>query len=73
MLQKRNNPGAARARPAAFAWDDPLLLDEQLTAGDRLVRDHRQCSLASRITNEGTHDLHAPILGRARTGLQALY
>ena len=31
MLQKRNTPETARARPAAFAWDDPFLLDEQLS------------------------------------------
>ena len=31
MLQKRNSPEAARARPAAFVWDDPFLLEEQLT------------------------------------------
>ena len=25
--------------PAKFAWDDPLRLDEQLTAEERLIRD----------------------------------
>ena len=39
MLQKRNTPETARARPAAFDWDDPFLLDEQLTEEERLVRD----------------------------------
>jgi hypothetical protein len=24
-------------------------------------------------TNEGTHDVHAPILGRAQTGIQAFF
>jgi hypothetical protein len=37
----------------AFAWDDPYLLDQQLTE------------------DEGTHDVHALILGRATTGIQA--
>ena len=39
MLQKRNTPEAARAKPAAFAWDDPFLLDEELTPEERMVRD----------------------------------
>ena len=39
MLQKRNTPEAARARPAAFAWDDPFRLDEQLTEEERMIRD----------------------------------
>ena len=39
MLQKRNTPETARAKTAAFAWDDPFLLDEQLTDEERMVRD----------------------------------
>ena len=35
MLQKRNTPETARAKPAAFAWDDPFLLDEQLSEEER--------------------------------------
>ena len=53
MLQKRNTPETARARPAAFAWDDPFLLDEQLSEEERLVRDaaraYAQDRLAPRI------------------------
>ena len=39
MLQKRNSPEAARAKPAAFVWEDPFLLDEQLSEEERMVRD----------------------------------
>jgi glutaryl-CoA dehydrogenase len=39
MLHKRNTPETARARPAAFAWDDPFLLEDQLTDEERMVRD----------------------------------
>ena len=53
MLQKRNTPETARAKPAAFAWDDPFLLDEQLSEEERLVRDaaraYAQDRLAPRI------------------------
>ena len=53
MLQKRNTPETARARPAAFVWDDPFLLDEQLSEEERLVRDaaraYAQDRLAPRI------------------------
>ncbi len=53
MLQKRNTPETARAKPAAFAWDDPFLLDEQLTEEERMVRDaardYAQGSLAPRV------------------------
>ena len=34
-------PEAARAKPAAFAWDDPFLLEEQLSEEERMVRDAR--------------------------------
>ena len=44
---------AARARPAAFDWADPLLLEEQLTEDERMIRDtargYAQDRLAPRI------------------------
>jgi glutaryl-CoA dehydrogenase len=53
MLQKRNTPESARAKPPAFAWDDPFLVEEQLTEEERLVRDaarsYAQDRLAPRI------------------------
>ena len=35
----RPKPHETPAAPAAFAWDDPFLLDEQLTEDERLIRD----------------------------------
>ena len=37
MLQKRNTPEAARARPGPFAWDDPFGLEDQLTDEERMI------------------------------------
>jgi glutaryl-CoA dehydrogenase len=53
MLQKRNSSEAARAKPAAFVWEDPFLLDEQLSEEERMVRDaardYAQDRLGSRV------------------------
>ena len=32
-------PETARAKLASFVWDDPFLLDEQLTEEERMIRD----------------------------------
>ena len=32
-------PETARAKPASFVWDDPFLMDEQLSAEERMIRD----------------------------------
>ncbi len=46
-------PETARAKPASFVWDDPFLLDEQLTDEERMIRDsardYAQGRLAPRI------------------------
>ncbi len=53
MLQKRNTPETARAKPAPFAWDDPFLLEDQLTDEERMIRDaardYCQDKLAGRV------------------------
>ena len=53
-------PEAARAKPAAFAWDDPFLLEEQLTEEERMVRDsardYAQGSLAPRVLEANRHE-----------------
>ena len=60
MLQKRNTPEAARAKPAAFAWDDPFLIDDQLTDEERMIRDaardYCQDKLASRVLEANRHE-----------------
>jgi glutaryl-CoA dehydrogenase len=60
MLQERNTPESARAKPAAFAWDDPFLLDEQLDPDERMIRDaardYCQARLAPRILEAHRHE-----------------
>jgi alkylation response protein AidB-like acyl-CoA dehydrogenase len=72
---------------ASFNWIDPLLLDQQLTEQERMARDmlggngiSDEFGVARHLVNlevvntyEGTHDVHALILGRAQTGLQAFF
>ena len=85
--QTKDKPTAA-----GFQWDDPFLLDDQLTEDERMIRDIARVSrdmhggngiqieyhvmrhtanLETVNTYEGTHDVHALILGRAITGIQA--
>ncbi len=53
MLQKRNTPEAARAKPAAFDWEDPFGLEAQLADEERMIRDaardYAQDRLAGRV------------------------
>jgi len=53
-------PEAARAKLPAAAWDDPFLLDEQLTDEERMVRDaardYCQDRLASRVLEANRHE-----------------
>jgi glutaryl-CoA dehydrogenase len=50
-----NAPDTSRGLKAAFKWDDPLLLDAQLTEDERMVRDaaaqYCQDKLAPRVTS----------------------
>jgi glutaryl-CoA dehydrogenase len=54
-------PETARAKPAAFAWDDPFLLDEQLTEEERMIRDaardYCQDGLARRVLEANRHEV----------------
>lgn len=56
---------------AAFVWDDPLLLDQQLEDDERIIRDSARSYCETVNTYECTHDIHALILGRVQTGWQA--
>jgi glutaryl-CoA dehydrogenase len=55
-----NAPQRDRDAPAGFQWDDPLLLDAQLTAEERMVRDaarrYAQDRLASRVLEAFRHE-----------------
>ena len=54
-------PEDARARLAAFAWEDPFLLDEQLSDEERMIRDsardYAQDRLASRVLEANRHEV----------------
>ncbi len=53
-------PEVARSKPAAFVWDDPFLLDEQLTEEERMIRDtardYCQDGLARRVLEANRHE-----------------
>ena len=55
-----NAPDSARGLKAAFKWDDPLLLDAQLTDDERMVREaaaaYCQDKLAPRVVEAFRHE-----------------
>lgn len=57
----QNTPEMARAKPARFVWEDPFLLDEQLTDDERMIRDsahaYAQDKLASRVVEANRHEV----------------
>ncbi len=56
-----NTPETARARPANLAWEDPFLLDEQLSEEERMIRDaalaYCRDGLASRVLEANRHEI----------------
>ncbi len=62
-----NAPDKAKAK-AAFVWDDPLLLNDQLTADERMVRDaanaYCQGKLAPRVLEAFRHEKTDPSIFR---------
>ena len=72
---------------AKFRWDDPFLLEDRPSADERAVHDrhggngsHDEChvirhrvDLEAVNPGEGTHDVHARILGCAQAGLRAFF
>ncbi len=52
-MQPQTTPETARAKPAALVWDDPFLLDAQLSEEERMIRDaaraYCQDGLARRV------------------------
>jgi glutaryl-CoA dehydrogenase len=61
---------------AAFQWDDPLLLDQQLTEEERMVRDsaraYCQGKLAPRVLEAFRHEKTDPAIFREMGGLGLL-
>lgn len=53
-------PELARSKPATMAWDDPFLLDSQLSEEERMIRDtaHAYCQdrLMSRVVLANRHE-----------------
>ncbi|MET3354339.1 UNVERIFIED_ORG: alkylation response protein AidB-like acyl-CoA dehydrogenase [Xanthobacter viscosus] len=60
---------STKSASPVFDWADPFHLEVQLTEDERLVRDTSRDY--AQDTYEGTHDIHALIIGRAITGIQA--
>jgi len=54
-------PESARAKPARMSWEDPFLLDQQLTDEERMVRDsaraYCQEKLGARVVNANRHEV----------------
>ncbi len=55
------SPEQARAHMATFSWDDPFLLEEQLTEEERMIRDaargYCQDRLLSRVIEANRHEV----------------
>ncbi|MEL6785457.1 MAG: acyl-CoA dehydrogenase [Pseudomonadota bacterium] len=56
----QNTPESARAKPPQLNWEDPFLLEDQLTEDERLIRDtardYAQASLATRVLEANRHE-----------------
>ncbi len=55
-----NTPESARAKPARLQWEDPFMLDQQLTEEERMIRDtaHAYCQdkLMPRVLEANRHE-----------------
>ena len=71
-----NAPEKHKARKAAFVWDDPLLLNDQLSEEERMVRDSAQAfaqgNLLPRVTEAFRHEKSDPGVFREMGGLGLL-
>ena len=71
-----NAPDRSRTAKASFQWDDPLLLEQQLTADERMVRDaaraYAQDKLAPRILEAFRHEKSDPSIFREMGALGLL-
>ncbi|MEP3639493.1 MAG: acyl-CoA dehydrogenase [Paracoccaceae bacterium] len=57
----QTGPEQARVKPATLVWDDPFLLETQLSEEERMIRDaaHAYCQdkLLSRVQNANRHEV----------------
>jgi len=71
-----NAPERPRSARAAFQWDDPLLLEQQLTAEERMVRDaaraYAQDQLAPRVLEAFRREQSDPAIFREMGALGLL-
>lgn len=58
--ESANSPESARAKPARLVWEDPFLLDQQLTEEERMIRDtayaYCQDKLMPRVLEANRHE-----------------
>ena len=61
LTSESTTPEQARARMGAFAWDDPFLLEDQLTEEERMIRDAARAycedRLAPRVVEANRHEI----------------
>jgi len=61
MADHVNTPETARAKPPVLNWEDPFMLEDQLTEDERLIRDSARAyadeSLAPRILEANRHEI----------------
>jgi len=61
MSALKTGPEVARAKPAHLIWDDPFLLDQQLTDEERMIRDaahaYAQDGLLLRVQDGNRHEI----------------
>ena len=66
MTAKPITPESARAKPTAFVWEDPFLLEDQLTDEERMIRDmardYCQDRLATRVIEANRHETFDPTI-----------
>ena len=62
MLKKLNTPETARAKPAAFIWDDPFRLEDELTEEERMIRDAARDYCQDRLASLVLLDLRASVV-----------
>ena len=66
MTAKPTTPESARAKPTAFVWEDPFLLEDQLTDEERMIRDmardYCQDRLATRVIEANRHETFDPTI-----------
>lgn len=60
-MSEQHTPEIARAKPAPLKWDDPFLIDDQLTEEERMIKDtanaYCQDKLLARVVEANRHEI----------------